>query len=264
MRFVLVTEAAKSGPKAVLRLDEEKCSHLKRVLRLEWNEPLCVLDGAGRLFAGLFEKSGASGAHVRLQNIERTEPAPVPLELVIGLPKNATMDWLVEKAVECGVTAIHPVVTSRSVVKVDSKESAKYVRRWQAIIDGAVEQSERLWRPEVSAPVRWEEYLAQNASHANTIAFLSELRHGSQTDEAAMSEVWSQLSKTAQGPMRVLIGPEGGFNDAEREEMTRCSFTLVSLGKTVLRVETAVISALTLARASRLISASPSCVVRQS
>lgn len=254
MKHVLVTEAAHAAPNTFVALGDEKSKHLRRVLRMEWDEPVRVLDGAGRLLAGTLEKHGASGGGIRLTSVERTEPSGAPLELVIVLPKNATMDWVVEKAVECGVTAIYPVVTSRSVVKPGKEDGSKYVRRWQTIMDGAVEQSERLWRPEIQAPLAWEKWIS-SASEMKSFAFVSELRVSGITDEQAMRECWKQLQSAGSGAMRLLIGPEGGFSDIEREEMTRRGFIALSLGATVLRVETAVVAALTLARASRLISA---------
>lgn len=254
LRWVLVPEAAAAQSGATVYLESEKLKHLRKVLRMEWGEEIRALDGRGRVFSARLEKAADRGA-VRLGEVLRQEPEPLENELVICLPKNTTMDWVVEKAVECGVTHVTPVVSSRSVVRVDPNETEKYVRRWQAIMDAAVEQSERLWRPLVSAPQAWNSWVSSlPAAARKSFAFVSETRQA-KTDEQALTECWQLLRSSREEPVRAMIGPEGGFSDDEREAMTRSGFNEVSLGSAVLRVETAVVSALTVLRVSRLVSA---------
>lgn len=255
IRWVLVPEAAQAGAGETVPLDGDKVKHLRKVLRMEWDDEVRALDGQGRAFRASLEK-GADGGAIRLQELLAQEPAPLETELVVCLPKNATMDWVVEKAVECGVTRVTPVVSSRSVVRADPKEAEKYVRRWQSIMDGAVEQSERLWRPLVSEPQSWSQWLGSlgTASPAKSFAFVSETRQA-KTNEQAITECWEQLRAARKDPVRAVIGPEGGFADDERDAMGRASFSELSMGTVVLRVETAVIAALTIVRVSRLVSA---------
>jgi 16S rRNA (uracil1498-N3)-methyltransferase len=237
------------------QLDADKVKHLRKVLRMEWGEPVLATDGAGKLNEAVLEKSGDRGV-LRLGALVREEAAPAPVELAVCLPKNATMDWVVEKSVECGVTRIVPVVSSRSVVRPKPDESVKYVRRWQAIMDGAVEQSERLWRPEVSAPLAWRDWVARleaRAEAARKIAFVSELREA-RGDAEALDATWTALRKPGPAPVFLVIGPEGGMAEEERSELSGLGFEELSLGRTVLRVETAVIAALTLVRLSRCIA----------
>lgn len=253
LRWVLVPEAAAVHSGAVVQLDSEKVKHLRKVLRMEWDDEIRALDGRGRVFEARLEKSADYGA-VRLGEVLRSESAPRETELVICLPKNTTMDWVVEKAVECGVTHITPVVSSRSVVRVDPNETEKYVRRWQTIMDAAVEQSERLWRPLVAPPQGWNSWVASlPARPKKSFAFVSETRQV-KTDEQALTECWQLLRGSREEATRALIGPEGGFSDDEREAMLRSGFSEVSLGSAVLRVETAVITALAILRVSRLVS----------
>lgn len=252
-RYILVPEAAKSARGALVLLDSDKLKHLRKVLRMEWDEFVYVTDGNGRLFEGWLRKQNDTGG-VELGDQKRQEEPSLPLELVIGMPKNSTMDWVVEKAVECGVTLITPVVTARSVVRPSGAE--KYVNRWQAIVDGAVEQSERLWRPSVVEPQPWAKWIT-NPSHSASFAFLSESR-AEKKDCEAMAATCHALQDSAQRPVRVLIGPEGGFTAEEREALERQNFICLTLGSMVLRVETAAIAVLTLARAARLVS---SCFV---
>lgn len=253
LKWVLVPGATQSASGQTVFLEADKLKHLRKVLRMEWDEEIRVIDGHGRLFEARLELVGDRGA-VRLGTLLRTEPEPLELELVVGMPKNVTMDWIVEKAVECGATLVTPVVSSRSVVRPDPKELEKYVRRWQTIMDDAVEQSEHLSRPLVRAPSLWTEWAASlSGERKHSFAFVSELRMA-KTDEQALTECWQQLRSVRQEPIRVMIGPEGGFSDEERSDLSRLNFIELSLGSSVLRVETAAVSALTLVRSSRLIS----------
>jgi 16S rRNA (uracil1498-N3)-methyltransferase len=244
MRWVLAPEAT---------LDEDKTKHLRKVLRMEWGEAVLVTDGNGRLREGTFEKSGDLGV-LKLGSVIREEPTPAPVVLAICLPKNATMDWVVEKSVECGVTKVVPIISSRSVVRPKAADASKYVRRWQAIMDGAVEQSERLWRPEVLSPQPWNTWmagLAKDAGDLRKLAFVSELR-SERGDTEALTFSWQAVQGLS--GVCVLVGPEGGLSDEERSDLGDHGFQALSLGRSVLRVETAVVSVLTLVRLSRCIA----------
>jgi 16S rRNA (uracil1498-N3)-methyltransferase len=229
LRWVLIPEAAQASTGQCVQVERDKLNHLRKVLRMEWDEQLRVLDGCGRVFEGRLEKS-ADRAMIRLEALIRTEPQRHQIELVIGAAKNATMDWIVEKAVECGVTSITPVVCARSVVRPHVEETEKYVRRWQVIMDEAVEQSERLWRPSIAAPLPWGEWLGSVAANPRrSFAFVSELRLA-KTDEQAFSETWDQLRASKGEHLRALVGPEGGFAEAERDDLHRAGFIELSLG----------------------------------
>ncbi|MBI3557456.1 MAG: 16S rRNA (uracil(1498)-N(3))-methyltransferase [Deltaproteobacteria bacterium] len=253
-KMVLIAEAAAAQSDTLVRLSDEKLNHLRRVLRMDWDAPLLVADGAGRLLEGMLEECDGGGA-IRLGAVRRTEPRPLPFELVIALPKNTTMDWVVEKAVECGVTRITPVVSCRCVVKPHQGDAAKYVRRWQAIMDGAIEQSEHLWRPSIAASVSWSEFLSvPDSAYTKSFAFISELRAVVKSEAEALTETWKALERSRNHAVRLMLGPEGGFADQERSELVEHGFIPLSLGTAVLRVETAVVAALTLARVIRAVS----------
>jgi 16S rRNA (uracil1498-N3)-methyltransferase len=249
-RTVLIPEAARAAEGSALTLAPDKAAHLRKVLRLEWGEAIHATDGQGKLYEATLERE--AGGRVRLERLLHAEPRPEPVELVLCLPKNATMDWVVEKAAEVGVGAIRPVVSSRSVVKPSPGEGGKYVRRWQSIIDGAIEQSERLWRPSVEPPEPWEEWIASARGAAPSFAFVSESRERGR-DREALASGWEKLRQAGKGPIRVLVGPEGGLSEPERSDLHGAGFEEISLGSAVLRVETAVVSVLTLVRLARTI-----------
>lgn len=252
IRTVLVPEAAAVDSGGFVRLSDASLHHLTKVLRLEWGNPIRAVDGIGGVFEAELARDGAQGG-VRLGKPQRRDPKPAAVELWIGLPKSSTMDWIVEKAVECGVTAIVPVVCSRSVVRPDPKESEKYVGRWQKIMDETAEQSERTWRAHVRTPVAWSLFGESSASGFASFAFVSELRESGDARKLFV-ECWKKLQAHGSAPMRLLVGPEGGFSVDEREVIRKAGFEELSLGETVLRVETAVVAALTLVRLSRTLS----------
>lgn len=252
---ILLPEIAMNQQHGYVPLSGEKKKHLKTVLRLENGAALLATDGQGSLFEASIDYQKGDGAIILNEKILQ-ESKPAEMILCICLPKNSTMDWVVEKAVECDATEIIPVVSSRSVVKPDPKELAKYATRWQSTMDAAMEQSERLWRASIAAPKTWETFLqelAKSAAGELRFSFVSELREDGQKAPLQQSckKLESAFSANSRAKTVILIGPEGGFSAKEREECVNTGFAELSLGKTVQRVETAVISALTLIRASR-------------
>lgn len=250
LRWILLPEAARASIGSVVPVDADKLKHLRKVLRMEWNEPARVTDGAGKVYDAKLVQRGGTGTFL-LEGVLSCAPVMRAVELVIGLAKNTTMDWLLEKAVECGVTKITPVVTARSVVK-PGRESEKYLRRWQTIMDGAVEQAEQAFRPTIAVPTDFRQWLSNcGRLETSSFSFVSELREDDVDEANLVKAMWQKL-RAANGPVRVFIGPEGGMADEERQQLVSAGFTELSLGKTVLRVETAVIAVLILLRVSHL------------
>ncbi|MEW6055415.1 MAG: RsmE family RNA methyltransferase [Bdellovibrionota bacterium] len=253
IRWVVVPDAAEAqGAGVAIEIEREKLKHLRKVLRTEWNEELRVIDGVGRVFRAVLEKRGDSGA-ARLEELLFTQPKLPETELVVCMPKNSTMDWIIEKAVECQATQVTPVVSSRSVVKPDRGDLAKYLHRWRMIADQALEQSEQAWHLRIAEPIEWKSWIKPVSKPS--LVFSSELR-GQVEEKGAVQSLWGDLANSKTQAVSLLIGPEGGFAPYEREELLASGWREHSLGKMVLRVETAIVSALTLMRVSRLVSRS--------
>ncbi|MNY31204.1 Ribosomal RNA small subunit methyltransferase E [compost metagenome] len=153
------------------------------------------------------------------------------------MPKGEKFEWIVQKATELGVSRIVPVLTERSVVKLQGDKAQDKVRRWQAIAKEAAEQCERALVPTVEAPVSFRAWLA--ASPAEAVTRLACLER-----EGKVPLVKVLAQPLVPGAVELVVGPEGGFTPAEGEALVASGATAVSLGARILRTETASLAAL--------------------
>jgi 16S rRNA (uracil1498-N3)-methyltransferase len=177
------------------------------------------------------------GAHA---SVERESARQV--HLIVGVPANDRMDWLVEKATELGVTSIQPVMTERSVLRLSGERADKKRGHWQAVAVAACEQCGRNQVPVVHAVLGLNAWLAANKGkhegNSQQLRYLLSLRPETQ----ALSTLVGQSSAA----VTFLSGPEGGLSTAEEDVALAKGFQAVSLGNRVLRAETAGLAALTL------------------
>jgi 16S rRNA (uracil1498-N3)-methyltransferase len=223
---------------AELPLPPAGAYHVARVLRMREGAPLAVFDGSGREFRA--EIARVAGDHVTIRLGEPTTGAaesPLRITLLQGVSRSERMDWTLQKATELGVAAIAPVITARSVVRLDEKQAQKKQGHWRGIVIAACEQCGRARVPQVGAPVALRDYLAGTRKEGLRLV-LSPSAPGS-------------LAGLASLPNRVelLIGPEGGLDDDELLAAQKVGFTPVRLGPRVLRTETAAVVALTVLQA---------------
>jgi 16S rRNA (uracil1498-N3)-methyltransferase len=226
-------------------LSDEKRQHLKKVLRLEWNEPLIVTDGAGSFYEAKLVQVD-NKAHVEISSLIEKKEERKKITLFVALAKNSTMDWVVEKAVECGVDEIVPFVSARSIVRPDSKERFKYKTRWQSIADEALEQSEQSFRTQVFEPQFWDEtqrFIDKNLETSVKVLFSTEFLRKEKKGQP--KEIYKELDEAlklaqSQRSVAIILGAEGGFTSEELEIFEKKNFQFVALGASILRVETAV------------------------
>jgi len=216
-----------------------------QVLRMQPGHALTLFNGEGGEFAAEVEHMGRSDVRVRVGEHHATEcEATRHVHLVVGMPANERMDWLVEKATELGVTRITPVMTERSVVRLTGERADKKLAHWQAVAASACEQCGRNRLPLIDAPERLDAWLARLAKtppqEPQVHAVLS--LHPSSQPLAALL---AQHSVADESPTWVLLnGPEGGLSDAEDAAARAQGFVALSLGARVLRAETAALGAL--------------------
>ncbi|TAL27520.1 MAG: 16S rRNA (uracil(1498)-N(3))-methyltransferase [Nitrospirae bacterium] len=228
----------------------EKAKYLISVMRCEEGDSLQVLDGEGNCYNA--KVSGIDNKKVTLDLLEKVPyetESHLNLELVQGILKGEKMDWVIQKTTELGVKEIVPVITERSQVRHTRK-----VERWKKIAEEASRQSGRTNIPVIQKPVEFSSWLIAHGSlPLNGFIFWEE--GGLPLKEAVSRGVgdWglgvsSFTNPRTQNPNPcfIAIGPEGGFTKEEVELANSKGLITVSLGKRILRAETAAISAVTL------------------
>jgi len=204
--------------------------HLAKVLRLPAGAAFTLFDGSGYEWpATLTDPRG--GLVQAGKGSTRQTDSPMPLTLVQGISRGERMDWTIQKAVELGVARLSPVFTARTTVKLDAARMDKRMQHWHTIIVSASEQSGRTTLPQLDQPVPLDTWL-----RARVIPTLVLDPRG----KIGIREVFLERP----GQVAVIIGPEGGLDDAELESAVQCGCTPVRMGPRILRTETAGIVAL--------------------
>ncbi len=245
---VFVEGELQSG--SVVELPRETGAHLAKVLRARSGDAIVLFNGDGREFTGAIEKvhgSRVSASIGAARSLDRE--SPLRLTLVQCVPRGDRMDFIVQKATELGVACIVPVLSQRSVVRLDDGQAASKQAHWRAVALSACEQCGRNRLPGVETPLPLLSYLgALPRSTAGEV-----LRLVMEPDSARGSglEVGAQ-GIAAPGPgwrVQIAIGPEGGFTAEELEAFDLSAFRRVALGPRVLRTETAALAAISVLQA---------------
>ncbi len=210
-------------------LSDEDAHHLLNVLRIKTGEKIEIADD-GRLFLCLVKSTNPLKIKVD-EEIECHSELPSDLCLAFSLLKNGHDELVLQKGTELGVKKFIPFISKRSIIKLDEKGKKKKLERYERIVEGAASQSKRLFVPVVSPIVSFEEALKEKANR-RYIAY-EELSKG---DSSLLSEL---SSIKGEEKTICLIGPEGGFEEREVEKAKESGFLPISLGKRILRAETA-------------------------
>lgn len=223
---------------AELTLPAAGAYHVARVLRMREGAALSVFDGTGHEFRAEITRVRGDEVAVRLaEPLSGTSESPLKITLVQGVSRSERMDWTLQKATELGVTAIAPVLTARSVVRLDEQQAQKKQAHWRGIVIAACEQCGRSKIPSVATPLSLKDYFA-TAQKTGLRLVLSPSAPGSL---AGLSSLPNKVE--------LLIGPEGGLDDDELQAAQKAGFMPVRLGPRVLRTETAAVVALTVLQA---------------
>lgn len=216
-------------------LDGPDVNHMKNVLRIKPGEEVLISDGTGNDYTCRVTSLEAEGVEACIQSVNQEgRELPSRIWLFQGLPKSDKMELIIQKAVELGAFRIVPLATKHAVVKLDGKKEAAKVARWQAIAQSAAKQSKRSVMPQVMGVMDLEQafdYMEKNGFAVRLLAY---------EHEDGMAGSRQELSRIAPGQdIAVLIGPEGGFDEKEMELALEKGVRPVSLGKRILRTETA-------------------------
>ena len=213
-------------------------NHIKNVLRMKQGEKFIANDGNGGSYCCAVSEiyEDRIVAEILEGQVSSTE-LPVRLVLFQGLPKADKMELIIQKAVELGVSEIVPVEMTRCVVKLDEKKKKSKTARWQSISESAAKQSGRTVIPEVHDAMSYKNAL-DFAKDFDIVFVPYECADSMAKMKEKMNEIKPGMS------VGIFIGPEGGFEKDEIEKAIEAGGEIVSLGKRILRTETASIAAL--------------------
>lgn len=219
---------------SVWELRGDEAHHAAKVLRLKQGDSCTVFDGCGRAaHAVVAEPPRSSGVLLTPGGECPPSPAVAHLTLCQSIPKGANMDLIIQKAVELGVSAIIPLITDRTIVRLNAREAEAKRQKWQRIALEACKQCGQNTLPEVAAPVSFSEWLHQGAPDGLNV--IASLAPGVRPVRDVLEEARGRSVRKAS----LLVGPEGDFTDQETAMALNAGFAPVTLGPIVLRVETA-------------------------
>jgi 16S rRNA (uracil1498-N3)-methyltransferase len=249
---VFVDGALVSGE--LIDLPHDTGGHLAKVLRARSGDEVILFNGDGREFTGTIESvrgSRVSASIGAARSIDRE--SPFTLTLVQCVPRGDRMDFIVQKATELGVGRIVPVLSQRSVVRLDQSQSASKQAHWRAVAVSACEQCGRNRVPVVEAPQPLLHYLGALAAESPaTLRLVLEPEQAAETLPRAQT-IDRDTATPGDGAIlngaTIAIGPEGGFAAEELEAFELSRFRRTGLGPRVLRTETAAIAAITVLQA---------------
>jgi 16S rRNA (uracil1498-N3)-methyltransferase len=219
-----------------LTLQEGEAHHCLHVLRLGRGDRVVLFNGRGREITA--EIASTDGGEVRLKKLHEAETPPLRCRITLGqaIPKGKNMDLIVQKAVEIGAAEIAPILSDRTVVRLDEESAASKQSKWQAVAIEAAKQCGQNWLPGVETPQTMAAFFQQHRR------FDLQLIGSLQSDAIHLKKILAEYS-TEHGDrptsVLMLVGPEGDFTPAELSLARSHGCRPITLGPIVLRVETA-------------------------
>lgn len=208
-------------------------NHIKNVLRMKRRDQVMVSDGEGMQYLCALESFTDGLVWFEIVDTwKENRELSSKLYLFQGLPKSDKMELIIQKATELGVYEVVPVVTGRTVVRLDEKKAQKKTARWNAIAESAAKQSGRSRIPRVREAMTFSEALA-SAGELDVLLIPYEKAEGMEATRQVIEGIRPGQS------VGIFIGPEGGFEEAEVEQAVALGAAPVTLGRRILRTETA-------------------------
>jgi 16S rRNA (uracil1498-N3)-methyltransferase len=226
-----------------LVLTGSEAHHCRNVLRLEPTDKVVVFNGQGREITA--EILPGDAAEIRLRKLHDAQTPPLRCRITLGqaIPKGKNMDLIVQKAVEIGAAEIAPILSDRTIVRLDEESAASKQAKWQTVATEAAKQCGQNWLPQVHTPQPLAQFFKDHRG------FDLQLIGSLQSDAVHLKKILEQFSaENGDRPSNVLmlVGPEGDFTPAELSLARSQGCRPITLGPIVLRVETASIYCLSI------------------
>jgi len=237
-RFYLPPEHCRD---LTLELSGDEAHHGLRVLRIQTGERVTVLDGAGHEFVCEVREAAKRTVSLAVQHKNSSPPLPCRITLLQAVPKAKAMDYIVQKATELGAARVVPILSERTVVHLDSEDARDKADKWQQIAIESIKQCGSPWLTKIETPVTLKSYLARREK------FDLPLVASLQDDPGRPIEFIQQFRyehNRSPATACVWIGPEGDFSPAEMDVIKAEGALPITLGRLVLRSDTAAIYSL--------------------
>lgn len=216
-----------------VKITGQDVNHIKNVLRLKSGAQICISDNTGREYTCRITELTCDTVFAKIEDVQAAAAElPVEIYLFQGYPKGDKLETIIQKTVELGVARIIPVMTKRSIVKLDEKKAIKKQERFQAIALAAAKQAKRGVIPEVMPVMSFEDAI-QFAKTLDMVLIPYENAEGVHASKSLIQEIHNHKS------LGIFIGPEGGFDPAEVDRVKDIGGHSITLGHRILRTETA-------------------------
>lgn len=236
-RFFILADQIRNGLVTLMGGDVR---HIQKVLRLGVGDEVECLDGHGVVYR--VKLTHVEQEHVigEIQESYKVDSEPeLQITIVQGIPKGDRWDYVLQKCSEVGATVFQPLLTERTIVKIDEEQLPRKMERWQKIVMEAAEQSQRSVAPRVLAPMRLDEWL-EGLSEFELVLIAWE-----NEEEMSLRDALNEVPELKR--LAIVVGPEGGFSKSEVEKILAMGGKAVSIGPRILRAETASVVLLALA-----------------
>lgn len=232
-RYFIEPEQCKDGE---VRITGEDAHHIGTVMRGKPGDQLIVCDGTGMEAIVKVRSIAKQEVLADLVSVEQSRGEPsVKVTIAQAMPKGDKMDIVIQKGTEVGAARFIPFMSERTIVQYDAKKEQKRLERWMRIAKEAAEQAHRGKIPEVTAICSWKELLRE-AAEADLAIFCYEKEEGL-TLRQQLTRLKRERGK--QVNLMLIVGPEGGFSENEAVEAAAAGCITISLGRRILRTETA-------------------------